>query len=205
MSSTKQRPAGGTEHPRNKQRRRFLLGALGVTGALVIGWGVVPPRSRTGVPDMFPASPGQIALNGWIKIGTDGTVTVAVPPVEMGQGIDTAFAMLVAEELGVPLDRVRTQTVTRERIYGNVAALVDSLPIHPDDDGKPWARALRWMLAKSARELGLNIQQQRRRCMAAAARGGGERAHYPGRGRGAQLERRSRRGLDSRRHDRRAG
>ncbi|MFM0156901.1 MULTISPECIES: xanthine dehydrogenase family protein molybdopterin-binding subunit [Paraburkholderia] len=157
MSSTKQRPAGGTEHPRNKQRRRFLLGALGVTGALVIGWGVVPPRSRTGVPDMFPASPGQIALNGWIKIGTDGTVTVAVPPVEMGQGIDTAFAMLVAEELGVPLDRVRTQTVTRERIYGNVAALVDSMPIHPDDDGKPWARALRWMLAKSARELGLII------------------------------------------------
>lgn len=155
MSETKKRPSYGVERPASKQRRRFLLGALSVTGALVVGWGVSPPRSRTGGPDDLPATRDQISLNGWIKIGADGTVTVAVPCVEMGQGIDTAFAMLVAEELGVPLDRVRTQTVTTERIYGNVAGLVDSLPIHPDDDGKPWARALHWMLAKSARELGL--------------------------------------------------
>ncbi|MBN3768074.1 molybdopterin cofactor-binding domain-containing protein [Burkholderia sp. Se-20378] len=139
-------------------RRRFLLGALGVTGGLVVGWGCLPPRSRLGDPTNFPGGDGTIALNGWVKLSHDGTVTVALPRVEMGQGIQTAFSMLVAEELGVPLQAVRTQNVTTERIYGNVAGLADGLlPIHPDDADAPWARTARWLLAKTARELGLII------------------------------------------------
>lgn len=143
--------------PVRRKRRHFLLGALGVSGLLVIGWGALPPRSRTGDAGSFPASTDEIGLNGWIKIEPDGTVVVAVPRVEMGQGIYTAFAMLAAEELGMPLSRVRVENVTTERIYGNVAAIVDALPIHPDDSGTPWARVLHWLLAKSARELGLII------------------------------------------------
>lgn len=140
------------------KRRRFLLGALGVTGALIVGWGVLPPRSRIGNASMFPGADGEIALNGWIKIAPDGAVVIAVPRVEMGQGIHTAFAMLVAEELDVPLASVRVQTVTSERIYGNVAGIADSsLPIHPDDWQKPWARAVHWLLSKTARELGLIV------------------------------------------------
>ncbi len=52
-------------------RRRFLLGALGIGGALVVGWGVMPPRSRVGDPSIFPEHNGEIALNGWIKIKHD--------------------------------------------------------------------------------------------------------------------------------------
>ncbi|MBU9259967.1 xanthine dehydrogenase family protein molybdopterin-binding subunit [Burkholderia multivorans] len=139
-------------------RRRFLLGALGVGGALVVGWGVMPPRSRLGDPDAFPAASGQIALNGWIKITPEGNVILAMPRVEMGQGIHTALSMLAAEELDIPLERVSIESSPIERLYGNVVAMGDSaLPLHPDDADKVWARALHWIMAKSAREIGLIV------------------------------------------------
>lgn len=139
-------------------RRRFLLGALGLGGALVVGWGVMPPRSRLGDPAAFPETSGQIALNGWIKITPEGNVILAMPRVEMGQGIHTALSMLAAEELDIPLARVSIESSPIERIYGNVVTMGDSsLPLHPDDADKTWARALHWIMAKSAREIGLII------------------------------------------------
>ncbi|HEY0587748.1 MAG TPA: xanthine dehydrogenase family protein molybdopterin-binding subunit [Pseudoduganella sp.] len=139
-------------------RRRFLLGALGLGGALVVGWGVMPPRSRLGDPAAFPGTSGQIALNGWIKITPEGNVILAMPRVEMGQGIHTALSMLAAEELDMPLTRVSIESSPIERIYGNVVTMGDSsLPLHPDDADKTWARALHWFMAKSAREIGLII------------------------------------------------
>jgi isoquinoline 1-oxidoreductase beta subunit len=44
---------------------------------------------------------------GWVRLGGDGMVTVVVNKAEMGQGVTTSLPMLVAEELEVPLDRVR--------------------------------------------------------------------------------------------------
>ncbi|MFK4066394.1 molybdopterin cofactor-binding domain-containing protein [Streptomyces sp. NPDC029674] len=42
-----------------------------------------------------------------VEVGRDGTVSFALPRAEVGQGITTSTAMLIAEELDVPLDRVR--------------------------------------------------------------------------------------------------
>ncbi|MFC8425789.1 molybdopterin cofactor-binding domain-containing protein [Streptomyces sp. NPDC057236] len=42
-----------------------------------------------------------------VEVNTDGTVSFALPRTEVGQGITTSTAMLIAEELGVPLERVR--------------------------------------------------------------------------------------------------
>src|SRR5687767_7713213 len=42
-----------------------------------------------------------------VRFEPDGTVTVAVGKVELGQGILTALAQIAADELGVPLDKVR--------------------------------------------------------------------------------------------------
>ena len=46
-------------------------------------------------------------IDDWIRIGTDGTVTVLSGKVELGQHIKMALAMIAAEELGVAIDRVR--------------------------------------------------------------------------------------------------
>jgi isoquinoline 1-oxidoreductase beta subunit len=47
------------------------------------------------------------APGGFIRIGRDGSITFVIPSTEMGQGIYTGEAMLLAEELEVGLDQVR--------------------------------------------------------------------------------------------------
>ena len=47
----------------------------------------------------------------------DGTATVMVNDAELGQGITTTFAMLVAEELDLPLDRMRFELASAEPRY----------------------------------------------------------------------------------------
>ncbi|HJV50379.1 MAG TPA: xanthine dehydrogenase family protein molybdopterin-binding subunit [Noviherbaspirillum sp.] len=141
---------------KKKSRRSFILGGLGVTGALIVGWGILPPRQRLNAAHPLPLNGGEVALNGWIKIATDGTVTVAMPSSEMGQGVHTALPMLVAEELDVPLSAVRIEQAPIDKIFGNVAVMQDSLPFHPDDNGL-YKRSARWLTGKTARELGIMI------------------------------------------------
>ena len=110
------------------KRRTLILSALGATGALIVGWGVIPARSRLGDKQMMLPEEGDIALNGWIKIAADGSVMLAMPRSEMGQGIHTALSMLVAEELDVPLSAIRLKQAGSDAIDGNVAMLLGSLP-----------------------------------------------------------------------------
>jgi CO/xanthine dehydrogenase Mo-binding subunit len=62
------------------------------------------PAAPPGLPKDLTANP---VLAQWIGVGDDGTVDLRVGKVELGQGILTALAQIAAEELDVPLDRVR--------------------------------------------------------------------------------------------------
>ena len=142
--------------PVKKSRRHFLLGGLAVTGALIVGWGVMPPRKRLDLANPIPVKDGVVPLNGWIRIGPDGTVMIAMPRSEMGQGVHTALPMLIAEEMDVPLSMVRIEQAPIDKIFGNVTMLADGLPFHPDDHGSV-KKTAQWLTAKTARELGLMI------------------------------------------------
>ena len=142
------------------KRRTWLLGAMGAAGALVVGWGVMPARSRLGLPGLMLPTQGDIALNGWIKIAADGRVILAMARSEMGQGVHTSLAMMVAEELDVPLTRVSLEQAGSDKIYGNVVMLLGALPFHPADrqDGNKSTTVWfsEWIVGKVARELGVN-------------------------------------------------
>ena len=45
-------------------------------------------------------------FNAYLKIGEDGRVTCYTGKIEMGQGVVTSLAQMLAEELDVPLDAV---------------------------------------------------------------------------------------------------
>jgi len=137
------------------KRRSFLLSALGAGGALIVGWGLWPPRSRLGDAGRLPVVGGQVALNGWVKIDADGGASIVVPRAEMGQGVHTALPMLVAEELDLPLARVRLAPAPFDAIYGNVAGVVALLPFHPLARDSAIVSASEWLTAKVGRELGL--------------------------------------------------
>jgi isoquinoline 1-oxidoreductase beta subunit len=144
------------------RRRRLLLSATAAGGALLVGWGLLPPRGRLGSAASWPTPDegGNVALNGWIKVTPEGDLLLAMNRSEMGQGVHTALAMLVAEELDLPLPRVRLVEAGHDTIYGNVAMFVGSLPIHPANSqpGRETeaVRSGRWLVSKLARELGIN-------------------------------------------------
>ena len=142
------------------RRRALLISAAGGAGALLVGWAILPARSRLGSAMLLLQEHGDVALNGWIKIAPDGSVIMAMPRSEMGQGVHTALPMLAAEELDVPLTAVRIEQAGADSIYGNVFMLVSGLPFHPREadaeDGFGRVKASRWLVGKVARELGIN-------------------------------------------------
>ncbi|HUA88170.1 MAG TPA: molybdopterin cofactor-binding domain-containing protein [Steroidobacteraceae bacterium] len=66
------------------------------------------------------AAPEVFAPNAFIRIDAHGKVTLVMPQVEMGQGIYTAVAMILAEELGVTLEQVELVAAPpSDALYGN--------------------------------------------------------------------------------------
>ncbi|WP_052422913.1 molybdopterin cofactor-binding domain-containing protein [Nonomuraea candida] len=113
-------------------RRRFLGYVVAaptlVTAAQLVPAQLVPARPAAAAappvpeqaPELVPELGDLLDLNDLmtaaalptsglisVGIGGDGTVSFALPRAEVGQGITTSTAMLIAEELAVPLDRVR--------------------------------------------------------------------------------------------------
>jgi isoquinoline 1-oxidoreductase beta subunit len=119
------------------RRRTFLLAGLGTAGSLFVGWSLTPPRQRLRPSDTPQPGGGAVPLNGWVAVGPDGRVTVMSPKAEMGQGIHTALAMLVAEELDCAWSQVQVVHSGVDRIFNNIAAIVDGLPLHEDLDLAP--------------------------------------------------------------------
>ena len=100
-----------------------------------VGFWFARPRDRLGSRTLFNVKPGEAGLNGWVKIARDNSVIVAVPRAEMGQGIQTALAMLVAEEMDARWDRVRVEDPPVDGVYRNVDILIDGLPFSPEETG----------------------------------------------------------------------
>jgi isoquinoline 1-oxidoreductase beta subunit len=73
---------------------------------------------RLASPEPEPAG-RSVKFNPWVKIAEDGTVTVVIGQSEMGQGVTTSLPMLVAEELEVPLEQVRTEFAPADHVYAN--------------------------------------------------------------------------------------
>jgi len=88
----------GPEQPRDPSRRRFLVLA-GAAGAA--GFTLASVEARAG------ATAGELVANAFVTIAADGTVTVTVKHLEMGQGVATGLPVLVAEELEVDPARIK--------------------------------------------------------------------------------------------------
>ena len=96
-------------------RRQIVIGAL-VGGGLVLGYQL---RPRT-YPLPLSAGRGEIAFDAWIKLSRDGVVTVAVPQLEMGQGITTLIPQIVAVELGADWRQVAVEPAPVSAHYANL-------------------------------------------------------------------------------------
>ncbi|WP_431301096.1 molybdopterin cofactor-binding domain-containing protein [Tabrizicola sp. BL-A-41-H6] len=107
-------------------RRSFI-----VLGAAVVGGAAFGAYKVAEVPvnPLLP-TPGATPLNPWVIINADG-ITVIAPRAEMGQGISTTLAALVAEELDVDWAQIRVLHGPPAQAYYN-AGFVDRMSNEPD-------------------------------------------------------------------------
>jgi len=92
-----------------KWSRRAFIGIGGLAGAgLVVGVGGYAWLSKNARKYSGKGFGNGSSLNAWLRIAPDNTITIAVPRLEMGQGVHTAIPMMIGEELGLTnLDRVK--------------------------------------------------------------------------------------------------
>ncbi len=128
-------------------RRGLLLGA-GAAGGLIVAWQLWPRHYAHNLV----AAEGESIFNAYVKIAADGTVRVVVPQCEMGQGITTLLAQVVADELGADWRTMGVDIAPINPVYANRLALAEDAamvtPRHllPDAFGE----AVQWVHVERA-------------------------------------------------------
>src|SRR5258708_38614213 len=96
-------------------RRFFLKPGAGGGVALVVGF--YPPGKLEALAAAPPAEPS--ALNAWVRIAPDDSVTLFIDKSEMGQGVVTSLAMLLAEELELDWKNIKFEFAPAAPPYFN--------------------------------------------------------------------------------------
>src|SRR6202047_4893929 len=98
-------------------RRALVTGAL--SGSFVLAFRL--PLKAANEPEEPPGdTAGRFAPNAFIRIDHPGKTTLVMPQVEMGQGVYTAVAMILADELDADFATVTLEHAPpNDKLYGN--------------------------------------------------------------------------------------
>ena len=98
--------------------RRALLGGS-LAGGFLLAFHL-PVRAANEPVQPPDSTDGKFAPNAFIRIDEASHVTLVMPQVEMGQGVYTAVAMILAEELDADLTQVTLEPAPpSDKLYGN--------------------------------------------------------------------------------------
>lgn len=112
-------------------RRSFFVGGATVAGGLAFGyWKLKQPFPN---PLSQNLAEGQVPLGDYVLLSPEG-VTLITPRGEMGQGVQSALALLLAEELELPWEQINIAHGPPSKAYYNRAVIEDGLPISPFDE-----------------------------------------------------------------------
>jgi isoquinoline 1-oxidoreductase beta subunit len=96
-------------------RRFFLKAAAATAGTLMLGFRLSAATAADATSEVF-------APDAFIRIFPSGKITLIMPQVEMGQGIYTAVAMILAEELDAAFDQITLEAAPPDdALYANPA------------------------------------------------------------------------------------
>jgi nicotinate dehydrogenase subunit B len=143
-------------------RRQFIRTA----GAIVVGFALpaVFRDSAAAAPSspLPGGTPDPSQLDSWLAVAADGSVTIYSDKVELGMGVSTAFAQIVADELDVPVGAISmvlgdtATTPDQGGVGGSTSISVGANPIR-----QAAAEARRVLLGLAAARLGVPEDQLR--------------------------------------------
>lgn len=141
-------------------RREFVRDAGGLLIGFSLADATVLPRvlGASAQDAMETPSPGR--LDAWLRIEKDGAIRVFTGKVEIGMGVETGYAQIVAEELDVSAERVRfvmgdtSMTADQGGVGGSTSIMLGARPLR---NAAATARLL--LLQLASRRLGAPLEQ----------------------------------------------
>ena len=101
---------------RTVRRREFIKTGAAIGGGLLVSLYAPLPGGPSGA---LAAEEKEFALNAFVRIGTDESVTVISAHSEMGQGIYTSLPMLLNEELEANWSNIRVEAAPVDKVYNH--------------------------------------------------------------------------------------
>jgi len=123
-------------------RRTFLIGSAAIAGG--VAFGVYAARQPFDNPNLAKLPAGSTSFNPWVIVDSD-KITLIAPHADKGQGIFSAQAALIAEELDVDLDQVEISFGVPDKAYFN-QSVTDAMAGFPLYDTSPTAERVRGFL-----------------------------------------------------------
>ncbi len=128
-------------------RRSFLIGSAAVLGG--VAFGVYRANRPFENPNLADLPEGAASFNPWVIIDSD-KITLIAPHADKGQGVFSAQAALIAEELDVELDQVEISFGVPDQAYFNTAFADAAVPF-PQYDFSDMAEGARGFVGGTLR------------------------------------------------------
>ena len=134
-------------------RRSFLVGSVAIAGGVAFGtYAVKKPHKN---PLLDGLEEGEASFNPWVKI-SDKAVTLITPHADSGQGIFSAQAALIAEELDIDFGQFETSPGATSPAYFN-GALGEEMADIISTDLSPKADRRRAIFRSIVKLMGLQV------------------------------------------------
>ena len=116
-------------------RRSFIKSSVLAGGGLLIGFNWLASSCSTETSKGLTMPDSWSEINGYLKIGENGIVTIMAPNPEIGQNVKTSMPMIVAEELDVDWKNVIVEQaplnteVFKRQVAGGSQSIRQSWPV----------------------------------------------------------------------------
>lgn len=137
----------------NAARRTFLVGSVAIAGGVAFGTYLV--RKTPANPLLDGKDEGEAVFNPWVKIDAKG-ITLIAPHADVGQGVRSVQAVLIAEELDLDWGQFSVEPGAPAAAYYNTA-LGDDLAPFMSTDASSTAQAVRTAMDAAFKVLGLQM------------------------------------------------
>ncbi|MDE9450960.1 xanthine dehydrogenase family protein molybdopterin-binding subunit [Aliiroseovarius sp. Z3] len=134
-------------------RRTFMVGSVAILGGVAFGYYQYKRPAKN--PLLDGLAEGEAALTPYVLINAEG-ITLITPRADMGQGVYSVQAALIAEELDVELDQIRVDPGPPSKAYYNTALANDAVPFPSTNQGAA-ANAMRGTVDAVMKFMGMQL------------------------------------------------